>query len=310
MQPMEAWPPLALDEWKDSYATVQLWTQMLGKTRLALSPPENHFWHTALYVTPRGLTTSAMPYHERTIDVELDFVDHQLVVRSSDGRLAATSLTARPVREVYGDYLQMLESCDVHVRIWPMPVEIPDPIPFTADSTHASYDPQPVRRCWQILAQVTRALEEFRGRFVGKCSPAHFWWGAFDIACTRFSGRTAPTHPGGVPHLADHVTRESYSHECISAGWWPGSIGGALPTPAFYVYAYPEPPGCSAATIQPDAAYYHADLHEWVLPYDAMRTAPDPDRALREFLESTYGVAATLGEWDRAVLERQTDFNR
>lgn len=309
MESMTAWPALTLDEWKDTYATVHLWTQLLGKTRLALSPPENHYWHTALYVTPRGLNTSAMPYRERTIDVELDFVDHQIVVRSSDGRVASMSLTSRPVKDVYRDYVDLLRSCDVDVRMWPVPVEIADPIPFPDDDAHASYDPEPVRRCWQVLAQATRALEQFRTRFVGKCSPAHFWWGAFDIACTRFSGRPAPAHPGGVPHLADHVTRESYSHECISAGWWPGTIGGAVQEPAFYAYAYPEPDGCATAPIRPEGAYYHTDLHEWVFPYAAMRSAPDPDSALRDFLESTYEAAATLAGWDRAALERRTEFS-
>jgi hypothetical protein len=275
---------------------------MVGKTRLALSPMENHWWQVALYVTPRGLTTSPIPYGTRTFEVSFDFVDHRLVVRTSDGDTRMLPLQARPVADFYRDYRALLGSLGLDVHIWPVPSEIPDPIPFPDDHVHAAYDPDAAERCWRVLVQADRVLKRFRSRFIGKCSPAHFWWGAFDIACTRFSGRPAPTHPGGVPNLPDYVAREGYSHECISAGWWPG--GGPLTEPAFYAYAYPEPNGCPEAPIRPEAAYYHPDLHEWILPYEAVRTSPDPDATLLEFLQSTYAAAADLGAWDRAALER------
>jgi hypothetical protein len=301
----DAWPPLPLEGWQDTFATLHLWTQLVGKTRLALSPMENHWWQVALYVTPRGLTTSPIPCGNRTFEVSFDFVDHQLVVRTSDGDVRTLPLEARPVADFYRDYVALLGSLGLDVHIWPHPSEIPDPIPFADDRVHAAYDPDAARRCWRVLVQADRVLKRFRGRFVGKCSPAHFWWGAFDIACTRFSGRTAPAHPGGVPNLPDYVAREGYSHECISAGWWPG--GGPLAEPAFYAYAYPEPAGCPQASIRPDSAYYHPDLHEWILPYEAVRTSSDPDATLLEFLQSTYAAAADLGAWDRAALERQGD---
>jgi hypothetical protein len=300
-----AWPRLSLADWQDSYATVHLWTQMLGKTRLALSPAQNHWWHTALYVTARGLTTSALPHGKRTLDVELDFIADELVVRTDAGARGAVGLGPRPVADVFADYRALLESFGFDVRIWPVPVEIEGAIPFTADRVHASYDPDAVRRCWQILLHTQRALENFRGAFLGKCSPAQFWWGAFDSACTRFSGRRAPQHPGGVPNLADHVTREAYSHECMSVGWWPGTIGGPLQEPAYYAYAYPEPDGFASATVTPGAAYYHDELREWILPYDAVRSAADPHVTLQAFFESTYGAAADLASWDRATLERE-----
>lgn len=300
----ESWPPLPLEQWQATYATVHLWTQMLGKTRLALSPPQNHYWHTALYVTPRGLSTSAIPYGERMLDLEFDFVTHRLQARTSDGETADLPLAAVPVRDFYRDYLTMLRSLGIHVRLWPMPVEIEGAIRFDADHVHQSYDPDAAQRCWQVLLRTERVMQRFRGEFLGKCSPVHFWWGSFDLACTRFSGRQAPLHPGGVPNLADHVTRESYSHECISAGWWPGTIGGPIAEPSYYAYAYPEPPGCATAPVRPAAARYDTQLHEWVLSYDAVRTASDPDAELYAFLQSTYEAAAELGGWERAILER------
>lgn len=300
----EAWPALALADWQATYATVHLWTQMLGKTRLALAPSQNHYWHTTLYVTARGLSTSAMPFGERALDLELDFLSHRLVARTSDGETAELPLAARPVRDFYRDYLALLRSLGVDVRLWSMPVEIEGAIPFDADQVHDAYDPAAAQRCWRVLLQSARVLQRFRGEFLGKCSPVHFWWGAFDLACTRFSGRRAPVHPGGVPNLADHVTRESYSHECISAGWWPGSPGGAIAEPAYYAYAYPEPDGCATAPVRPAAARYDITMHEWILPYDAVRTAADPDAELYAFLQSTYEAAAALGGWDRAALER------
>ena len=296
------WPRLPLQEWQPTYATLQLWTQIVGKTRLRLSPMQNHWWHCTLYVTSRGLGTSPMPFGDRTFEVEFDFLDHHLVVRTSDGETRTLPLVPRTVADFYGEYLALLRSLGFEVRIHARPNEIPDAIPFAEDRVHASYDADAAQRCWRVLVHADRVLKDFRGRFVGKCSPVHFWWGAFDLACTRFSGRRAPPHPGGVPNLPDNVTREAYSHECISAGWWPG--GGPIPEPAFYAYAYPEPPGCPEAGVRPSAARYDVTMHEWILPYDAVRDAPDPDAALMEFLQSTYEAAAGLGAWDRAALER------
>jgi uncharacterized protein DUF5996 len=297
-----AWPRLPLDEWQSTYATLQLWTQIVGKTRLRLSPMQNHWWHCTLYVTSRGLGTSPMPYGDRTFEIEFDFIDHQLVVRTSDGETRTLPLVPRTVADFYREYLALLHSLGVDVRIHAAPNEIVDAIPFAEDRVHASYDGDAAQRSWRVLAHADRVLKEFRGRFIGKCSPVHFWWGGFDLACTRFSGRRAPPHPGGFPNLPDYVTQEAYSHECISAGWWPG--GGPIPEPAFYAYAYPEPPGCPDAPVRPAAARYDRTMHEWILPYDAVRDAPDPDAALTGFLQSTYEAAAGLGAWDRAALER------
>ena len=300
----DAWPALPLADWQATYATVHLWTQLLGKTRLALSAPQNHYWHTALYLTPRGLSTSAMPCGARALDLELDFLAHRLRARTSHGETAEMPLAAAPVRDFYREYRELLSSLGAEVRLWTMPVEIEGAVPFDADDVHDAYDADAVQRCWRVLLQSERVLQRFRGEFLGKCSPVHFWWGSFDLACTRFSGRRAPVHPGGVPNLADHVTRESYSHECISAGWWPGTIGGAITEPAYYAYAYPEPAGCDTAPVRPAAARYDVQMHEWILPYEAVRTAADPDAELYAFLESTYEAAADLGGWDRAALER------
>jgi uncharacterized protein DUF5996 len=299
-----AWPRLPLEEWQSTFATLQLWTQIVGKTRLRLSPMQNHWWHCTLYVTSRGLGTSAMALGDRTFEIEFDFLDHQLVVRTSDGETRALPLVPRTVADFYAEYLAVLRSLGFDIRIHPRPNEVPDAIPFAEDRLHASYDADAAQRCWRVLVQADRVLKEFRGRFIGKCSPVHFWWGGFDLACTRFSGRRAPTHPGGFPNLPDFVTREAYSHECISAGWWPG--GGPIPEPAFYAYAYPEPPGCPDAVVRPAAARYDRTMHEWILPYDALRDAADPDAALMEFLQSTYDAAAGLGAWDRAALERSS----
>jgi len=296
-----AWEPLTLADWQESYATVHLWTQLLGKTRLALSPAQNHWWHTALYLTPRGLTTASIPDRSRTFDVELDFVAQQLLVRVSDGALATIPLSGRPIAEFYLDYRALLHSLSIEPKLWPMPVEIEGATRMDRDRRQRAYDPVAVRRCWQVLLRVARALERFRAGFQGKCSPVHFWWGAFDLACTRFSGRTAPPHPGGVPNLPDRVARVAYSHECISAGWWPGTPGGPVAEAAFYAYAYPEPPGCSTAAVAPAGAGYHPVLREWILPYHVVRSAADPDAALQQFLESTYGAAAELAGWDREL---------
>ena len=296
-----AWPKLPLDEWQPTYATLHLWTQIVGKTRLRLSPKQNHWWHCTLYVTSRGLGTSPMPYGERTFEIDFDFLDHQLVARTSEGETRAMPLVPRTVAEFYREYLALLGSLGVDVRIHGSPNEIPDAIPFARDSVHGSYDADAVQRCWRIFVNADRALKEFRGRFVGKSSPVHFWWGSFDLACTRFSGRRAPPHPGGIPNLPDYVTREGYSHECISAGWWPGS--GPIAEPAFYAYAYPEPPGCSDAPLAPAGARYDGTMHEWILPYDAVRNAAEPHVAVMEFLQSTYDAAAKLGNWNRRELE-------
>jgi hypothetical protein len=300
----DAWPPLPLAEWQATYATLHLWTQIVGKTRLALAPMQNHWWQVPLYVTSRGLGTSPMPYGERALELEFDFIDHELVAGTSDGERRTLGLSARSVAEFYREYLELLRALGVEIAIRPVPVEMAEVVPFPEDRVHASYDRGAAQRCWRVLLQADRVLKGFRGRFIGKSSPVHFWWGSFDLACTRFSGGPAPRHPGGVPNCPDYVMVEAYSHECISAGWWPGTPGSPVAEPAFYAYAYPEPPGCAAAPVRPTAAHYHSVMREWVLPYEAVRTAPDPDAALLEFLESTYVAGANLGGWDRAALER------
>lgn len=296
------WPPLPLGEWTDTRDTLQLWTQIVGKIRLALAPMENHWWQVPLYVSARGLTTSAMPYREGAVELIFDFLDHLLRVETSSGKTATVPLAPRTVADFYREVMSTMRGVGVDARIWPRPVELADVIRFDQDRTHASYDADAAQRFWRLLVQADRVFHPFRGRFLGKCSPVHFWWGSFDLACTRFSGRRAPPHPGGIPNLADRVTRESYSHECISAGWWSG--GGPVTEPAFYAYAYPEPSGCPEAAILPRAGNYHSQLREWILPYEAVRTAADPDADLLAFLESTYGAAARLGGWDRHALER------
>jgi hypothetical protein len=298
----EVWPRLPLAEWSDTFDTLRRWVQLAGKTRLSLMPQVNHWWHVTLYVTARGLTTSPMPYQERSIEVEFDFVDHNLVVRTSDGQTRALALVPRTVADFYREYMAILESLDVQVRIQPIPVELEDAIPFADDDVHRSYDREYATRCWEVLSRVSRVMQTFRGRFVGKCSPVHFFWGSFDLACTRFSGRTAPVHPGGIPHLTDAVVREAYSHECISAGWWPG--GGAVQEPAFYTYAYPEPPGFADARVRPDTAYYSRDIREFILPYETVRAANAPAEMVLDFLQSTYDAGADLAGWDRRSLER------
>jgi hypothetical protein len=298
----EEWPPLPLEQWEDTLATLHRWTQMVGKTRLALAPMTNHWWQVTLYLTARGLTTSPIPAGERAMEIEFDFIDHVLAARTSDGAVRTMQLAPRSVADFHREYRGLLRSLDVDVRIWPVPVEMPEAVPFTEDVAHASYDADATHRCFRALAQADRVLKEFRSGFLGKCSPVHFWWGGFDLSCTRFSGRRAPPHPGGFPNLPDGVTREAYSHECISAGFWPG--GGLLREPAFYAYAYAEPAGLSAARIGPREAYYHPDLHEFILPYEAVRTAARRDEMLLAFLQSTYGAAADLLGWDRAALER------
>ena len=301
----ESWPRLSLEEWSATQATLHRWTQIVGKTRLALSPMQNHWWQVALYVTARGLTTSPIPSGGETFEIDFDFIDHALVIRTNEGETGIVPLVARTVADFYADYMSVLRSLGIDVKIRPGPVEMSDTTPFPDDSAHASYEPDAAQRCWQVLVHADRALKEFRGKFMGKSSPSHFWWGGFDISCTRFSGRPAPRHPGGIPNTPDSVTREAYSHECISAGWWPGTVGSPVAEPAFYAYAYPEPAGCDVAPIQPASAYYHPEMHEWILPYESVRAATAPERELMDFFQSTYEAAADRGKWDRSALERR-----
>jgi len=302
--PDSNWPELPLEEWEATRATLHMWTQMVGKTRLALSPMENHWWQTALYVSARGLTTSAMPYGGRDVDIEFDLLEHRLMVRVSDGGHATVPLEPVSVAEFYERYLGVLHQLDVPIHLWPEPVEIPHPIRFPRDHVHASYDAPTVERFWRLLVDVDRVFKAFRGRFVGKSSPVQFWWGSFDLAHTRFSGRRAPTHPGGIPNLPDWVTREAYSHECMSVGWWPGSIGGPIREPAFCAYGYPAPPGAAEAVIRPASAAWVPSLGEWILPYNAVRVADDPDDVLATFMQDAYAFVADAGGWDRRALER------
>ena len=298
----EIWPSLPLAAWQDTYATFHMWAQIVGKTRLALSPMVNHWWNVTFYLTPRGLTTSAMPHGERTFSVDFDFVDHALVVRTSDGAVDGLPLVPQSVADFYQEYRTLLRGLGLEVRIWPHPVEVERAVPFTEDREHASYDPKYAHRFWRVLAQTDRVMQSFRGRFLGKCSPVHFFWGGCDLAVTRFSGRRAPKHPGGIPNVGDWVTQEAYSHEVSSCGFWAG--GGPVAEPAFYAYAYPEPAGFAEAGVQPREAYYHQEMREFLLPYDAVRTAERPDEVLLSFLQSTYEAAADLGAWDRSALER------
>jgi len=287
----EPWPELPLELWRDTYATLHMWTQIVGKVCLALTPRVNHFWNIAFQVNSRGLVTPALECpNEHTINLTFDFVSHELIARCSDGTARSIPLAPRTVAVFYRDTMQMLHEMGVDVRIWTMPVEVPNPIPFELDTTHSSYDPIYAHRFWQILLRTARVLQKFRGGFVGKCSPVHFFWGSFDLAVTRFSGRPAPERPG-----ADPITREAYSHEVISHGFWPG--GGPVPTAAFYAYAAPEPAGFKEARVLPAAATYNRDLSEFLLPYDAVRSQPDPGAVLMSFLQTTYAAGAELAQW-------------
>lgn len=297
-----AWPALPLAEWQDTYTTLHMWTQIVGKTRLALAPMENHWWQVPLYLTPRGLTTSAIPYDTRSFAVDFDFLKHVLSVRVSDGGTRELPLIARSVAEFFTEYMTALHALGLRVAIHPVPVEVETAIPFAEDREHASYDPDAVNRCWQILLQTNRVLKRFQGRFLGKASPTHFFWGSFDLAATRFSGRPAPLHPGGAPHCPDYVMVEAYSHECCSCGFWPG--GGAIAEPAFYAYAYPEPAGYAGHAVRPDGAGYSQKMREFILPYAVVRSSPTPDEALLQFFQTTYDAAADLAGWDRASLDR------
>ena len=295
------WPDIPLAAWRDTFETLHLWTQIVGKVRLVRTPWLNHSWHATLYVTSRGLTTSPVPYESRTFELELDFIDHRLDIRSSDGRRGEVPLRPQTVAEFYKLVTEALRQLDLDVRISRKPSELVDPIPFAEDEVHRSYDAEYAHRFWRALVQADRVFKIFRTRFVGKASPVHFFWGAGDLAVTRFSGRRAPEHPGGIPNLPDWVTREAYSHEVSSCGFWPG--GGAIDYPAFYAYAYPAPAGFADARVVPEGAFYSPDYREFILPYDRVARAALPDEALLEFLQSTYEAAATLGKWDREALE-------
>jgi hypothetical protein len=292
----DPWPALPYDDWKDTYATLHMWTQVVGKVALALVPPLNHSWGIAFQVTPRGLSTRALPHGTRSFTMEFDFIDHRLVIRVSDGTTRTFPLAPQSVADFYRTVMDVLGEMKLAVKIWPMPVEISDPIRFDRDTVHRSYDPEYANRVWRIFVAVHRVFTACRCQFVGKTSPVHFFWGAFDLAVTRFSGRPAPPREGPA------FMREAYSHEVISHGFWPG--GPPILEPSFYAYAVPEPEGLKEARVQPSAAYYHRDMGEFILPYEAVRTSGDPDGAIRQFVESTYERAATLARWDRAALER------
>ncbi len=295
------WPDLPTAAWSETCATLHLFTQVVGKVRLSRAPWLNHSWHVTLYVTARGLTTSPIPDRARIFEIEFDFIDHALRIGASDGGTRQFALSGHSVASFYAATCAALAELGIHVAIDEMPNELPDPVRFSQDTSHASYDADAVRRFFQILVSADRVFKQFRTGFVGKASPVHFFWGSFDLAVTRFSGRRAPRHPGGVPHLSDAVACEAYSHEVSSAGFWPG--GGAIDYPAFYSYAYPEPAGFRAASVKPDAAFFSDALGEFILPYDAVRISDDPDQALLDFLQSTYEAAADAAKWDRGALE-------
>ena len=301
----EAWPALPLDAWSETYATLHRWTQIVGKIRLANSPWINHSWHVTLYVTASGLTTSPIPHGGRTFQIDFDFIHHQLLVQTGDGLTGRVTLTAQSVATFYASLMAEMSRLGLRVEINRKPNEVLDATPFDEDEARCAYDGEYANRFWRILVQVDRILKDFRARFVGKCSPVHFFWGAPDLAVTRFSGRRAPPHPGGVPNLPDWVAREAYSEEVSSCGFWAG--GGPVSYAAFYSYAYPEPAGFSASSILPAGAVYNNDLHEFILPYDVVRQAASPDDTLLEFLQTTYAAAADLAKWDRTSLERGND---
>ncbi len=295
------WPDLRFSAWADTCATLHLWTQVVGKIRLAHAPMINHWWQVPLYVTSRGLTTSPIPYQVRSFQIDFDFIDHRLDIRTSSGGIATIPLIARSVADFYAEIMGRMRELELETRIRSMPVEIPDAVPFENDRDHAAYDPEYVRRFWRILVQTERVCTRFRSPFLGKASPVHFFWGSFDLAVTRFSGRSAPPLTGSSPELA-RVMREAYSHEVSSCGFWPGN--GGFGQAAFYSYAYPEPAGFPNAPIRPAGAAYNQELGQFILPYDAVRLAPSPDEALMGFLLSTYNAAADLAQWDRPALER------
>ena len=305
----DLWPALPLDEWQDTYATLHMWTQVVGKIRLEQTPLVNHWWNVPLYVTARGLTTSLMPYKDRAFEIDFDFIDHSLSILRDDGANETIPLAPRSVADFYREVSDRLRALAINVKIWPMPVEVEKPVPFDQDHQNASYDPEYANRLWRILVQTERVFTEFRSRFIGKCSPVHFFWGSFDMAVTRFSGRRAPEREG-----ADAITREAYSHEAISHGFWPGvrasgpveraRSDSTINEPAFYSYTAPEPAGLGDEPVRPDRAFYSTAMKEFILLYDDMRNSSSPDDALMQFLESTYEAGAKLANWDRRELER------
>jgi hypothetical protein len=297
----DAWPELPMASWNECSTTVHMWTQIVGKIRLHESAPINHSWHSTLYVTSRGLTTSPIPHGMRTFQIDFDLIDHVLTIDASDGQKARLPLQPQTVSAFYGRVMDALARMDLPVRIHSSPNEVIDPIPFAQDTVHRSYDAVAVNKFWRALVQSDRVFKRFRSSFIGKCSPVHFFWGAMDLAVTRFSGRPAPPHPGGIPNLPDRVTREAYSHEVSSCGFWAG--GGAIAYPAYYSYAYPDPPGFAETAVDPSEAFYSTELREFILPYDAVRTSSDPDALLLQFLETTYDAAADAAKWDRSALE-------
>ena len=292
-----SWPELPLDAWQDTYDTLHMWTQIVGKVRLAQSPRVNHWWEVPLYVIARGLTTSAIPYGEGIFEIQFDFLEHKLTIQTSWNSVKSFPLKPQTVAGFYAEFMSALRSLGIAVKIWTMPVEVPNPVRFETDTQHASYDPEYARRFWQILILCDSVFQEFRSRFIGKDSPVHFFWGSFDLCVTRFSGRRAPERAG-----ADPITREAYSHEVISAGFWPG--GGGIKGPAFYAYAAPEPPGFSEQKVEPAAAFYHPQMKEFLLMYEDMRKSASPRDALLAFLQSTYEAGANLAHWERKELER------
>lgn len=297
----EVWPELPFSDWRDTCATLHLWTQIVGKVRLALTPWINHSWHATLYVTARGLTTSPIPLDGRVFEMDFDFIDQALLIRVSDGAARGLPLKAQSVPDFYAAVMKALAELNLQVQIHGAPNEVADAIPFEEDRTHNTYNPEYAQRFWRVLLQVDRVFKQFRTGYLGKVSPVHLFWGSFDMAVTRFSGRRAPQHPGGVPALPDPITREAYSHEVSSAGFWPG--GGAVDYPAFYSYAYPTPEKFGLTPVKPNEAFFHKGMGEFILPYDTVRTASSPDAVLLEFLQNTYEAAAETGRWDRAALE-------
>jgi hypothetical protein len=301
-----AWPELPLDDWRATYATLHMWLQIVGKTRLALAPMENHWWQVTLYPTARGLTTSAMPNGKESVEVQFDFISHHLLIEVSNGSRRSFRLSSMSVAEFFARYMYALHELEVYPAIYASPVEVVTAIPFAEDHEHATYDTHAAHQCWLIFLNTQRVMKTFRGAFIGKQSPVHFFWGSFDLAYTRFSGRPAPRHPGGAPHCPDWVMVEAYSHECSSCGFWPGDEKSP---PSFYAYAYPEPPGYAAHEVQPAAAEYNTTAHEFLLPYESLRTSRDPDEMLLRFFQTTYVAASDLGRWDRAALERAAPGN-
>lgn len=299
----EIWPALEYSAWAQTCETLHLWTQIVGKVRMTLSPWVNHSWHVTLYLTARGLTTGPIPYGMRMFELRFDFISHELRLLAGNGDVRVLKLRPQSVAAFYRDLMEALSALDLKVEISTMPNELPDAVRFDEDERHASYDAAAAHRFWQVLSQCGRVFAAFRSRFCGKCSPVHFFWGSFDLAVTRFSGRSAPPHPGGIPHLPDAVAREAYSQEVSSLGFWPGNA--QIPQALFYSYAYPAPEGFAAAKIAPAAAYFHEQLKEWVLPYEAVRAAASPDDEILAFAQSTYDAASTLAKWDRDALEEK-----